>query len=180
MTPSAPKAPAAPPTNYISRADAAARYDGTADDIFQGDIYRSVDVWTPQPSGAWRDPDSFPVIVVAHDCEWTKYLHAGRAPDYKLGIAPLRRLSAFEDEAKPGILNTIKNNKVRYLFPLPHEDPLNDTYVADLRLIQPITVAELLDQDLWTSIGDGVKEPLQGKLIVFFANVDLVRADDEA
>jgi hypothetical protein len=41
---------------YISRDEAAARYDGTAKDIFQGDIYRSVEIMIPQPSGAWRDP----------------------------------------------------------------------------------------------------------------------------
>jgi len=27
-----------------------------------------------------------------------------------------------------------------------------------------------------TSIGGGIKEPLQGKLVIFFANAELVRA----
>jgi hypothetical protein len=154
---------------------------GTAKDIFQGDIFRSLDVMIPRPSGDYRDYEPFPVIVVAHDCEWTKYRQSGSAPDYKFGIAPLRRLSSFEDKEKPGLLGTIENNRVRYLFPLPHDAPLDDTYVVDLRLIQPITVAALLEQDLdrdlWTSIGDGIKTPLQAKLTVFFANLELVRAE---
>jgi hypothetical protein len=115
-------------------------------------------------------------MVVAHDCEWTKYLQSG-APDYKVGIAPLRRLSSFEDETKPGLLGAIRSNRVRYLFPLPHETPLDDSYVVDLRLIQPITVAELLGHDLWTSVGDEIKRALRGKIIVFYADVELVRAE---
>jgi hypothetical protein len=128
----------------------------------------------PRPAGDYRDYEPFPVMVVANDCEWTKYQKSG-APDYKFGIAPLRRLAAFEDPDDPGLLGTIKANRVRYLFPLLHEEPLDDIYVLDLRLIQPITVAELLDRELWTSIGDGIKEPLQGKLAIFFTNRDLVR-----
>jgi len=52
----------------------------------------------PRPSGGYREYESFPVIVVSHDCEWTKMLQSG-TDDYKLGIAPLRRLSAFKDDA---------------------------------------------------------------------------------
>jgi hypothetical protein len=178
-TPSAPSASVTPRDRYISREGAAARYGGTADDIFQGDIFRSVELLVPQPSGAWRDPVSSPAIVVANDCEWTKY-EANGAPDYKFGVAPLRKLASFEDENKPGLLNIIEDNKVRYLFPLPHEDPLDDKYVVDLRLIQPITVAELLGlrEDLWTSIGNGLKEPLQGKITVFYTNRELVKDED--
>jgi hypothetical protein len=44
-------------------------------------------------------------------------------------------------------------------------------------MIQPITAAVLADEDLWTSVGDGIKEPLRGKLLVFFANVEPVKAD---
>jgi hypothetical protein len=124
--------------------------------------------------------------VVAHDCEWTKFLQSGRAPDYKFGIAPLRRLSAFDDEDKPGLLGTIESNRVRYLFPLPKLAPLDDTYVADLRLIQPITVGELLaleaadedNREPWTCIGGELKEALKAKLIVFYGDVDLVQAAD--
>jgi hypothetical protein len=176
-TPSASSAPAVPVQNYISRGEAAALYDGTPRDIFQGDIYRSIEIMIPRPTGGYRDYEPLPVMVVAHDCEWTKALKAG--DEYKFGIAPLRRLSAFRDEKKPGLEGMIGKNQVRYLFPLPQEDPLDDTYVVDLRLIQPITVAELLSHDLWTSIGDGVKKPLQGKLIVFYANAELVQ-DGEA
>jgi hypothetical protein len=164
------------PATFISRGEAAAHYGGTPQDIFQGDIYRSVEIMIPRPTGGYRDYEPFPAIVVAHDCEWTKARSAG--DDYKLGIAPLRRLSSFRDDNKPGIEGTIKNNRVRYLFPLPHGDPLDDTYVADLRLIQPITVKELLGHEHWTSIGDGIKKPLEGKLTVFYADVELVEDDE--
>ena len=174
-TPSASSTPGEPLDHYISRAEAAARYEGTPEDIFQGDIFRDVDVMIPRAAGDYRDYEPFPVIVVAHDCEWTKVQQLG--PDYKLGIAPLRRLSSFRDEAKPGIEGTIANDRVRYLFPLPREDPLDDSYVVDLRMIQPITAAVLLDEDLWTSVGDGIKVPLQGKLHVFFTDLELVRDD---
>lgn len=129
--------------------------------------------------------------MVAHDCEWTKFLQSGRAPDYKFGIAPLRRLSAFDDPDKPGLPGMIAANRVRYLFPIPHIDPLDDSYVADLRLIQPITVGELLtleaiaaaadppQSEPWTSIGGELKDALQGKLVIFFGNVEPAGADSE-
>lgn len=118
-----------------------------------------------------------PAIVTSHDCEWTKYLQANRAPDYKFGIAPLRRLSVFENDEKPGILGTISGNRIRHLFPLPEQPPLDNAYVVDLRLIQPMTVAELLEDDPWTCIGGVLKEAFQGKLVTFFTNLDLAKGE---
>lgn len=131
----------------------------------------------------WRDTETVPALVVTHDCEWTKFVQYGKAPDYPFAIAPLRKLSAFHDPDKPGLLGTIEGNRVRYLFPLPKQEPLDDAYVADLRLIQPITVGELLtleassaecSREPWTCIGGALKAALQMKLIAFYANVDLV------
>ena len=120
----------------------------------------------PRASGGYRDYDPAPVMVVSHDCEWTKVERHGT--QYPLLIAPLRLLAAFTEPA--GIQGHIRGGRVRYLFSLPHEEPIDDDYVVDLRLIQPITAAELLSEDLWTSVGDGIKLPLQGKLLIFFTN----------
>jgi hypothetical protein len=81
---------------------------------------------------------------------------------------PLRSLSIFDEPE--GIQGHIRKGRVRYVFPLPRESPLDDEYVVDFRLIQPITAAALLDLELCTSIGDAIKLPLQGALLVFFTD----------
>jgi len=129
----------------------------------------------PRVAGGYRDYEPFPALVVSNDCEWTKVQQIGDA--YPLSIAPLRQLSSFHDDMKPGLEGTIQKNGVRYLFPLPHEEPLDDVYVADFRLIQPITVGELVSLEFWTSVGDAIKPALQGKLVRFYTNAELVRAD---
>jgi hypothetical protein len=128
----------------------------------------------PRPSGGYRDYEPTLVIVVSHDCEWTKVEQRG--PAYPLLVAPLRRLAAFTEPQ--GIQGHIAGNRVRYLFPLPPEGPLEDAHVVDLRLIQPLTAAELLDEEFVTSVGDAIKLPLQGKLVVFFTNRKPRRAEE--
>jgi hypothetical protein len=140
--------------------------------VFQGDIFNGVEIMVPRPSGGYRDYEPSVVMVMSHDCEWTKVEQYGRA--YPLLIAPVRRLSSFTDP--PGIQGHIRGNRVRSLLPLPPEAPLQEEHVVDLRLIQPITAAELLDEEFVTSVSDAIKLPLQGKLLVFFANRPITRA----
>jgi hypothetical protein len=121
----------------------------------------------PRPAGDYRDYIEGPVIVVSHDCEWSKVEKLGTS--YPLLIAPLRPYSAFPDEP-PGLHGHMRGGRVRYLFPLPAENPITTEYVVDLRLIQPITVAALQDLEVLTSIADGIKLALQGALLVFFTD----------
>lgn len=150
-------------SDYITRIQAAERFGGTSADIFQGDIYSSLELMAPRIGGV-RDYSLSYGMVVSHDCEWTKVGQLGL--DYPLLVAPLRPLSAFQDDGKDGLVRKLR---VRYLFPLPVTDALDDEYAVDLRLIQPLTAAELVDGDHVTSLGD-LKTPLQGFLLVFFTN----------
>lgn len=120
----------------------------------------------PRPAGDYRDYIPAPVMVMSHDCEWTKVEKQGTS--YPLLIAPLRLLAVFTEPE--GIQGHMRSGRVRYVFPLPQEDPVYDEYVVDFRLTQPITAAALLDLDLWTSVGDGIKLPLQGALLVYFTD----------
>jgi hypothetical protein len=103
-------------------------------------------------------------MVVSHDCEWTKWQQYGEP--YHFLVAPLRKLSAFDDEK--GFHGHARSNRVRFLFPLPTEGPLDDEYVVELRAIQPILVSELLEHEPWTCIGPPLKDALMGKLLIFF------------
>jgi hypothetical protein len=111
----------------------------------------------------------FPVasaVVVSHDCEFTKIRRWGLG--YRLLVAPLREVAQFE--TGQGEVGTIRKGGVRFLFYLPVGGPMDAEFAADLTAIQPLTAAELLDADLWTCLGPGLKPALQGALAVFFTD----------
>lgn len=151
---------------YITREEAVGLFaegDESVDasHVFQGDIYhKTLELMAPRPGGK-HDWPLAPAIVVSHDCEWTKAQR--RIMQHAMLVAPLRELSAFPADQRP----LVREGRVRYLFFLPHEDPLDDEYVADLRLIQPVAAADLRDAALWTSLGREFRAALRAKLVEF-------------
>jgi hypothetical protein len=83
-------------------------------------------------------------------------------------VAPLREIAQFDRGG--GELGHIRANRVRFLFYIPPLPPLDGEYAADLTGIQPFTAAELLEADLWATLGPDVKAALQGALTVFFTD----------
>jgi hypothetical protein len=142
-------------------------YQGTARDIFQGDIFRSFELMKPTIGGSREFPVA-PAIVVSHDCEFTKIKRWGTG--YRLLIAPLRDPAAFD--TGDGEAGTIRKGQVRFLFYLPQDGPLDREYAVDFTEIQPVTAAELLDLEgeLVTCLGPGLKPALMGALAVFFTD----------
>jgi hypothetical protein len=116
----------------------------------------------PRPGGL-KEYVLMHVAVMSDDCEFTKVGQYGT--EYPLSIAPLRELAAFKDGGFDG---HIRGGRVRWAYALPQEDPLDDEYFVDLRLIQPIPAADLLELRVWACLGDELKRPLQAKLSVFF------------
>lgn len=150
---------------YVSRDRAAQLYDGTAEDIFQGDIYHRLEFALPTRSGS-REFPAGPGIVVSHDCEFTKLARWGDG--YRLLVAPLREIRQFD---KPGgVLGHVRANRVRFLFYLPPVPGLEGEFAADLTTMQPFTAAELLDAEVAQCLGPALKPALQGALAVFFTD----------
>jgi hypothetical protein len=152
---------------YISRDEAVALFAADDDDVdethvFQGDIYpRTLELMAPRPGGSPDWPLS-PAIVVSHDCEWTKAKR--RILEYVILLAPLRELSAFPQDQRP----LVRNGRIAYLHFLPHEAPLDAEYAADLRLIQPVSAADLQDTAVWTCSGADLRVALRAKIVQFF------------
>jgi hypothetical protein len=152
---------------YIDREAAAALFGGASTDIFQGDIFRDVEIMVPRRAGTTPDVERVPVMVVSHDCEWTKV--AARGPAYPLHVAPLRELRAFEESGQD---NLVREGRIRYLLYLPAAGAVHGEYALDLRLLQPIAAGELFNgaAEYVTSLGPEMKKALQGALIVFFTD----------
>jgi hypothetical protein len=144
---------------YISRADAAVIFGGDEDHIYQGDIFQSLEVVAPRPPGGIFETAIFHAMVVSHDCEYTKIREQPRKP---LLVAPLRELRVFSQR------DEILAGEAFALMALPREDPLDDAYVVDLRLMQTIAVGWLQEATLWTSIDEELKETLQARIAKFF------------
>lgn len=93
--------------------------------------------------------------------------------DYPFLVAPLRTLRAMEHI--DGLPGNIQRGRVRFAFPLPHEaavrDALGEPHFADLRLIQPLRVRDLIEAGPPIAcLGTELKKALQGLLLVFFTN----------
>lgn len=147
---------------YIGRAEAVRLF--AADDpgvdeshIFQGDVFHSVEFRVPgKPETVLGQG-----IVASHDCEYTKA--KGRPHELPLLVAPVRELRSF-----PGDQATlIRRNRLRNALFLPHEPPLDDEYMADLRLLQPILTFDLQNYQYITSASPELKRRLQAKLTEF-------------
>lgn len=149
---------------YISRAEAAATFEGTPEDVFQGDLFSDVEIFVPK-LGTTPQVERMPVIVASHDCEWTKV--QGRGPEYPLHVVPLRRVEAFKSTGQDGL---IRQGRIRYLFYLPADGPVATEFAADLRLTQPLSAGELTLDNYIASMGPLPKKALQGALTVFFTD----------
>jgi hypothetical protein len=148
---------------YITREEAARLLDGTVDHIYQGDIFLSLELFIPQPDGSFGDFLA-PVMVVSHDCEYTKI----RGKDDKhLLVAPLRDLSRFGDQRRQ-----ILDGKVYAVWPLPVSSPVDEEYAVDLRLLQPIALRQLEEATLWTCISPGLKEALRARVAAFLLRLE--------
>ncbi len=146
---------------YISRAEVirlSAIDDPDVDEshIFQGDIFHSIEFRVPHKV----DGVQCNGMVISHDCEYTK---TKKRPTHPLLVAPLRELSSFrKDEA-----DLVRNNRYRHAVFLPNRKPLDDEYLVDLRLIQPISIRDLQEYQYMTSISPAMKKLLRAKVVEF-------------
>jgi hypothetical protein len=150
--------PSASSGAYITREQAAELFDGTPEHIYQGDVFHSIELVVPRVGGM-LDPVQGPLMVISHDCEYTKIANNPTKP---LLVAPLRALSVFSQREE------ILEGKTFGLWALPREEPLDDEYAVDFRLTQPIAVSELRIEYHWTCLSPEAKETLHAHLAKFF------------
>jgi hypothetical protein len=148
---------------YISREEAAGLFSGTADHIYQGDIFQSLELVVPR-MGGMLDPVVSHAIVISHDCEYTKVAHA---PSKPLLVAPLRELRVFAQRQE------IVDGQAHALWALPNQAPVDDEFAVDFRLIQPIAVSELKEAALWTCLSPDLKDVMHARLARFLLRLDL-------
>ena len=149
--------PAPDASPYVTREQAATLFDGTAEHIYQGDIFQSLELIVPR-AGGMLEPIITHAMVISHDCEFTKIADNVNKP---LLVAPLRELDTFSQ--KPQIIA----GQAHALWALPAEPPLDDEYGVDFRLIQPIAVGQLKDAEHWTCLGAKAKLSMQARLARF-------------
>jgi hypothetical protein len=147
---------------YVSRDEAARLFEGSSNHIYQGDIFQSLELFVPRPGGTFDTPISH-AIVVSHDCEYTKIVGKSNKP---LLIAPLRELRVYQQA------DAILEGRAVGLWALPEENPIDDAYVADLRMIQPFPVGDLVEAQLWTCLGVEAKKVLQARIARFFLRAE--------
>lgn len=150
--------------HYIARSDAAGLLAPGEDigegHVFQGDIFHSVQMFTPRPGGAADWPLSV-AVVVSHHCEWTK---AANRPDYPITWAPAHELSAFDESQQ----NQIRIGRFRNFLYLPAEAPIDRELAVDLRLIQPVSARDVSEAMYCATCGPELMLALQGKVVEFF------------
>lgn len=111
------------------------------------------------PDGTW-DEKVWDAMVLSHDCEYTKI---AEKPSRPLLVAPVRHLSDYQQ------VNVVREGKQFSLWALPTEEPLiDDEYVVDFRLIQPIAVRQLQEVTHWACLSAETRDELRGRLIRFF------------
>jgi hypothetical protein len=159
--------------HYVGRAEAVALYaEGDpgvgVDHVFQGDIFHSLELYTPT---ARVTEDQFPLsaaIVVSHHCEWTKArkkIEEGN--DWPVLLAPLHELERDFDRNEQGL---IRDNRFRYYLYLPANEPTMDReHAVDLRLIQPFSALSLSRsaQYYWCGLGEDLLAGLRAKVVEF-------------
>lgn len=142
---------------YIARAEAYAVRGGLDGHIYQGDLFQAVTFMVPHQDGSWDDKQ-WDAIVVSHDCEYTK---VAEKPDRPLLVAPVRDMSDYQQREE------ILAGESYALWALPQENPVDDEYVVDFRLIQPIAVRRLQDGDHWTCLADELRVELTARIELF-------------
>lgn len=151
---------------YSGRADAWALHapeDPNVDlaRVFQGDIFHSLELMSRRAGGAADWPVTW-AITISHHCEWTKaQQRAGM--DYPIVVAPLRRLDGFT----PNDQGAIRANRMLAYMLLPSEGPVDHDYVADFRLMQPVSAADLPGAGYVASLQRALWETLQAKVVEF-------------
>lgn len=143
--------------SYLKRAEAYALRGGLDGHIYQGDLFQAVSFMIPQPDGMWEDKQ-WDAIVISHDCEYTKI---AEKPDRPLLIAPVRDLSDYQQR------DAILAGESYPHWALPQAPPVDDEYVVDFRLIQPIAVRKLQEGDHWTCCSDQLREELTARVELF-------------
>lgn len=143
--------------SYIERAEAHAIRRGLDGHIYQGDLFQSVTFMVPQADGTW-DEKQWDAIVISHDCEYTKI---AEKPDRPLIIAPVRFLSDYQQR------DAIIAGESYPHWALPRVAPVEDEYVVDFRLVQPIAVRRLQDGDHWTCLSEELREEFAARIELF-------------
>jgi hypothetical protein len=142
---------------YLTHAQAFAQRQGLVGHIYQGDLFESLTFMVPKADGLWED-HLWDLIVLSHDCEYTKIADK---PSRPLLVAPVRLLSDYQQR------EAILEGKNFALWALPAEDPLQDEYVVDFRLIQPMAVGHLQDATRWTCTDDDLRLELAARVELF-------------
>jgi hypothetical protein len=143
---------------YLTQADAFAQRGGLDNHIYQGDLFQSHDFMVPLAVGDW-DEKLWDLIVISHDCEYTKI---AEKPSRPLLVAPVRKLSDYQQR------DAILAGKNYSIWALPREESVDDDeYVVDFRLIQPIAVGRLQGLTRWTSLDDELRLELAARIELF-------------
>ena len=82
---------------YLGRDAAKEAYGGDDGHLYQGDLLESLEFTIQLPDGV-NDGKLWDVIVVSHDCEYTKVAEKAGHP---LLVAPVRPISDFENGQHP-------------------------------------------------------------------------------
>jgi hypothetical protein len=142
---------------YLGRDEAHALHGGNPDHIYQGDLLQSLTFMVPLADGTWDDKQ-WDGIVISHDCEYTKI---AQKPGKPLLVAPLRPMSDYQQQ------DAIRQGQQYSLWALPVETPVEDEYVMDLRLLQPMAVRRLQEATHWAGLAPDLRLELQARVAKF-------------
>jgi hypothetical protein len=142
---------------YLSPEEADAARGGDLGHLYQGDLLQTLEFMVPMPDGVWQEKQ-WDGVVVSHDCEYTKIAEKSTKP---LLVAPVRAISDYQQR------DVIRAGGQYALWALPEEAPLEDGYVVDLRLIQPMAVRQLQDATHWTCMSDELREEFRMRVELF-------------
>lgn len=142
---------------YLTHADAFEQRQGLPNHIYQGDLFESLSFMVPMADGHWEEK-LWDLIVLSHDCEYTKI---AEKPSRPLLVAPVRHLSDYQQR------KAILAGENYSVWALPAERPLEDEYVVDFRLIQPMAVGHLQGAKRWICLGEDLRRELAARVELF-------------
>ncbi len=93
--------------------------------------------------------------------------------DYPILVAPLRRFDQFS----PSEQGLIRDNRMVAFMYIPVDPPIENEFVVDLRLTQPIPAAELHGGPYVASLGAELAATLQAKIVEFTLRDRTLRCD---